>query len=120
MAWNSSACRRRSRCKVAAAGAGRTRRPTRRQGASRGRGESAGGLSSGLRWYAGGLASGMFLSFMFYLVTLPPSESAGGGRSGDAIATADATAEQQPRFDFFEMLPQQRIEVEVEPEAMPD
>jgi len=99
---------------VAAADPGRARAGQRRQGASRGRDDAA-GLSASLRWYAGGVASGIFLSVMFYLVTLPPSEPTGGGL--DALSAG--SAEQQPRFDFFEMLPQQRIEVEVEPGAAP-
>ena len=51
---------------------------------------------------------------MFYLVTLPPSKPGTDPDSG-ANAVARDSAEQQPRFDFFEMLPQQRIEVELEP-----
>lgn len=103
---------------MAAAGSGRARSGQRRQGASRGD-ESAGGLSGAMRWYAGGIASGIFLSFMFYLVTLPPSEPSTSG-DGDIDAVPTGSAEQQPRFDFFEMLPQQRIEVEVETGAMPN
>ncbi len=102
---------------MAAAGSGRARGGQRRQGASRGRGDASGTLSVSLRWYAFGVASGIFLSFMFYLVTLPPSEQSGGADSGIAAVPADS-AEQQPRFDFFEMLPQQRIEVEGEPGDM--
>lgn len=102
---------------MAAPGSGRARKGQRRQGASRGNDGSAGGLSGALRWYAGGVASGMFLSFMFYLVTLPPSESSPGGEESAAAAAPDSDGP-QPRFDFFEMLPQQRIEVDVEPDAM--
>lgn len=99
---------------MADAGSGRARGGQRRQGASRGNGAVAGNLSTPLRWYAGGVLSGAFLSFMFYLVTLPPSKP-GADSASSADAVAPGSAEQQPRFDFFEMLPQQRIEVELEP-----
>lgn len=103
---------------MAASGTAKSRSGQRRQGASRGNGDAAGGMSRVLRWYAGGVASGVFLSFMFYLVTLPPSEPAADGN--DRVnAVPSGTAEQQPRFDFFEMLPQQRIEVEVAPGDLP-
>lgn len=103
---------------MAASGSGKSRSGQRRQGASRGSGESSGGMSRVLRWYSGGVASGMFLSFMFYLVTLPPTEPATNGN--DLVnAVPSSSAEQQPRFDFFEMLPQQRIEVEVAPGDLP-
>lgn len=104
---------------MAAGNSGNTRSgQQRRQGASRSNGDAAGDLSRVLRWYAGGVASGMFLSFMFYLVTLAPSEpvASGGGRVN---APPSGSAEQQPRFDFFEMLPQQRIEVDVAPGDLP-
>lgn len=103
---------------MAASGGAKSRGGQRRQGASRGNGDPAGGMSRVLRWYAGGVASGVFLSFMFYLVTLPPSEPAPDGN--DLVnAVPSGSAEQQPRFDFFEMLPQQRIEVEVAPGDLP-
>ena len=104
---------------MAASGSGKTRSGARRAGASRDRSDATGSLSHGLRWYVGGVVSGVFLSFMFYLVTLPPSGSAGSSRAGDPAPGVDTGAEKQPRFDFFDMLPQQRIEVEVEPGAMP-
>ena len=102
------------------AGQTSTRAPggQRRQGASRGASGPSSGMPQALRWYVGGLVSGVFLSFMFYLVTLPPSESA--RQSARAIDTASSgTTGQQPRFDFFDMLPQQRIEVEVDPGSLP-
>ncbi|MFN2287468.1 MAG: SPOR domain-containing protein [Chromatocurvus sp.] len=99
---------------MADARSGRARGGQRRQGASRGNDAAAGHLSTSLRWYAGGVLSGVFLSFMFYLVTLPPSRP-GTDSDTSANAVAPVSAEQQPRFDFFEMLPQQRIEVELEP-----
>ncbi|MEQ8517159.1 MAG: hypothetical protein RIC38_16295, partial [Chromatocurvus sp.] len=67
---------------MAAAGPGKARGGQRRQGASRSNDEAGGNLSGSLRWYAGGVVSGVFLSFMFYLVTLPPTEPASSGAGG--------------------------------------
>src|SRR6056297_3363620 len=103
---------------MSASRAASSRGGQRRQGASRGNGDAAACMSRVLRWYAGGVASGVFLSFMFYLVTLPPSDPADSTPGGTDMP-AVTRDEPQPRFDFFEMLPQQRIEVEVEAGAMP-
>jgi cell division septation protein DedD len=100
---------------VAGRSQGRARSTRRGQGASRAADEG-GGLQGALRWYAGGLVSGVFLSFMFYLVTLPPGE---GMPPEPDTAAASTSSSPEPRFDFFEMLPQQRFEVEVDPESRP-
>jgi len=92
---------------------GRTQGKGRRQGASR-RAGTGGGANRGrpLRWYAGGVATGMLASFLIYLVTLP-----GGAPPEGAEATPTARSEgaAQPRYEFFEVLPKQTIEVDVDP-----
>jgi cell division protein FtsN len=87
---------------------GRQRQTPRRQGASR-RSTGAPGRGSALRWYAGGVASGIFASFIVYVATLPGDPPPAPPEPDTAAAPA------QPRYEFFEVLPQQRIEVEVDP-----
>ncbi len=61
--------------------------------------------TSGPRWFFAGLLSGVVLSFLFYLYTLPPAPGE------DAAATAGGPAAEQeqpprPRFDFYTLLPE--------------
>tara|TARA_R110002110_G_scaffold205066_7_gene417218 strand:- start:365995 stop:366585 length:591 start_codon:yes stop_codon:yes gene_type:complete len=69
---------------------------------------------SGLRYYGLGVLSGLFISLLLYLGTLP-------GPAQEQIAQApgadtDSTvAPPEPRFDFYTLLPEQTIDVEVEP-----
>lgn len=66
----------------------------------------------GWRWYAAGVLTGIFLSFLFYLGTLPPNGTPGQA----ALTPEEAPAEPpRPRFDFYTLLPEQTIDVEVEP-----
>ena len=83
------------------------------RGASRGASEGSGG---GLRWYAFGFLSGLFAAFLLYLVTLPPES---GNAGADAAQAAAPRPQPQPSFDFFEVLPGQSIEVEVDPADLP-
>ncbi|MBM69187.1 MAG: sporulation protein [Haliea sp.] len=71
---------------------------------------SSGGASP-WRWFAAGVGTGVFLSLLLYLGTLPP----GTQPAGEAAETAAAEAPPKPRFDFYTMLPEQTIDVEVEP-----
>lgn len=77
----------------------------------------------GLRWYGAGVLTGVFLSFLLYLGTLPPAVSprqhqaagdAGPGQAEPGSATAEPSAPQpvapKPRFDFYTMLPEQTLE----------
>ncbi|QFU77523.1 sporulation protein [Halioglobus maricola] len=71
--------------------------------------KTGGGFASGIKWYGAGTFTGIFLSFLFYLGTLPPSS---GPQTTGAESSA-ATEEQgppKPRFDFYTMLPEQNIE----------
>ena len=96
-----------------------TRKTPARKSPQRARGKSRGGSSraaaaqagNGLRWYLAGLLSGVFLSFLLYLGTLPPVGTIGQ----EAQQAAAPEAPPRPRFDFYTLLPEQTIEVEVEP-----
>ena len=65
----------------------------------------------GWRWYGAGVLTGVFLSFLLYLGTLP---GPGGGLAGTGEAETEEPAP-KPRFDFYTLLPEQTIEVELEP-----
>lgn len=77
------------------------------------------GSAAGSAWraYFAGVLTGGVLSFLLYLTTLPP----GDGVSGEAAAPGQAGAPQaaatppKPRFDFYKLLPEQTIEVDVAP-----
>ncbi len=65
------------------------------------------------RWYGAGVATGVFLSLLLYLGTLPAGIDPGAG-TGTTAATTEKTPP-KPRFDFYTVLPEQRIDVDVEP-----
>jgi SPOR domain len=66
---------------------------------------------NGWRWYLAGLMTGVFLSFLLYLGSLPPA----GNSNQDAQQAAAPEAPPRPRFDFYTLLPEQTMNVEVEP-----
>lgn len=90
-----------------------SRKNTRSRGASRGHAPQSG---SGLRWYGLGFLSGLFAAFMLYLVTLPPSPEQ---LSADGGQTQTAAPRPQPSFDFYEVLPEQDMEVDIDPADLP-
>jgi cell division protein FtsN len=65
-----------------------------------------------LKWYGAGVITGVFLSFMVYLGTLPAEVA-----TGESAASAEEPQETapRPRFDFYTLLPEQTIDVEVDP-----
>lgn len=91
---------------------GPARKKSQRASASS-RGSSQAPAGSGWRWYAAGVLTGCFLSFLLYLGTLPSTGNNGAALEQPEAATAAEHPE--PRFDFYTLLPRQTIEVEVEP-----
>lgn len=70
----------------------------------------------GLSLYLGGVLTGVFISFIAWLTTLPDP----GVPAEEVKGTEQVTAEvPTPRWDFYELLPEQTIEVEVEEELEP-
>ncbi|MBN7797905.1 SPOR domain-containing protein [Parahaliea mediterranea] len=64
------------------------------------------------------MLSGILLSLTLYLVTLPPAPGESGKPGDEAppeAAKAEAKQPPKPRFDFYTMLPEQSIDVEVDP-----
>lgn len=69
--------------------------------------------NSGWRWYGAGVLTGVFLCFLVYLGTLPPTNHSSADKQIQAQNQGeDATP--KPRFDFYTLLPEHTIEVEVE------
>jgi len=66
------------------------------------------------RWYGTGLFSGVFLSFLLYLGTLPPSQDP-AQMAVQSEAKPAASEPPKPRFDFYTLLPEQTIDVEMDP-----
>ncbi|MEM1187040.1 MAG: SPOR domain-containing protein [Pseudomonadota bacterium] len=69
-----------------------------------------------LRGYAAGLLSGLFVAFLLYLATLPAAESPPPEQPSAARQTATAPT---PEYEFYEVLPRQKIDVEVDPAELP-
>lgn len=90
------------------------KKPARKPAASKRRSTagSAQNNSHPLKWYGAGVITGLFLSFMVYLGTLPAELA-----PGETVAAAEEPAETapRPRFDFYTLLPEQTIDVEVDP-----
>lgn len=91
--------------------AGRKKASARRKPAGGARNRHQGRAGSRWRWYGAGVLTGVFLSFLLYLGTLPgPGGSAPAGV--DPGATEEAAP--KPRFDFYTLLPEQTMDVELE------
>jgi cell division protein FtsN len=72
----------------------------------------AGKQPSPWRWYGAGVVSGLLLSFLLYLGILSPDPTA----VSQTAPAEDAGDEPPPaRFDFYTRLPQQSVDVEVDP-----
>jgi hypothetical protein len=95
-------------------GTARKKTPARKNPAARGKSNTA-PVRSVWRWYFAGLTSGIFLSFLLYLGTLPDGA---GPEPGPGQAKAEPETPPKPRFDFYTMLPEQEIEVD-EPAQQP-
>ncbi len=62
--------------------------------------------------WAPGVLTGVFLSFLLYLGSLPTPDGTAQEQAGGPQAAAQPP---KPRFDFYTMLPGQTTDVEVEP-----
>jgi cell division protein FtsN len=92
------------------------RAPRKKKAAPRQSSRGAPQAQPGSRWraYLAGLLSGVFVSFLLYLGTMPPATNPGA--TPEAAATTAVPAEPpKPRFDFYTMLPEQTIDGPVEP-----
>lgn len=85
-----------------------------RKGASRRREKPP---ASGWRWYGAGLLSGIFLSFLLYLGTLAPEHPQGLPQQA-ADPSGPDSPRPEPRFDFYTVLPEQTMEVDLNPEEV--
>lgn len=65
-------------------------------------------------WFIAGLACGVFLSALTWLASQQPDPAV----QNLEPATARQDKRPGPRFDFYTLLPEQRIDIGVEPEAM--
>tara|TARA_R110001592_G_scaffold363393_1_gene687244 strand:- start:85977 stop:86564 length:588 start_codon:yes stop_codon:yes gene_type:complete len=93
-----------------------SRAPRKNKTAARQSSRNAPQSQQGSRWraYIAGLLSGVFLSFLLYLGTLPPANHLGA--APEATPTTAVPAEPpKPRFDFYTMLPEQTLDGPVEP-----
>ena len=72
----------------------------------------------GIKLYLAGFVSGVFISFLAYLATIAPTGAPETPQADSAQAEAPPP---KPRFDFYTMLPEQTIEVDVpEVERLPE
>ena len=66
------------------------------------------------QWYSAGLVSGVILSFLVYLGTLPQGPAI-TPVSPQVDGQPTASEPPRPRFDFYTLLPERTMDVEVEP-----
>jgi len=95
-------------------GAGSKKAAPRKSQAQR-HGGDAPSRGRGVRLYLTGVMTGVFLSFIAYLATLPKPAEPGQEVASSAQPPPEIP---KPRFEFYTMLPQQTIEVEQPPEPV--
>ena len=85
-----------------------------RAGGARKKGAAAGNASAPWPWFIAGILCGVFLSGLVWLALQSPQVDNDSG-----VAEANVGAERpRPRFDFYTLLPEQRIDVELEPDTV--
>jgi len=72
--------------------------------------------SNALRWYSAGVGSGLFVAFLLYLITLPAEGPEPAETQPQAKASTPAPA---PEYEFYEVLPNQEITIDVDPAELP-
>ncbi|MEM6483785.1 MAG: SPOR domain-containing protein [Pseudomonadota bacterium] len=90
---------------------------TNSRGASRQQESKSSATTSGARMYGLGLLSGLFVAFLAYLVFLPAEQPPSDGSLVDSEITQSGSV-RTPEYEFFEVLPNQRIEVNVDPQEL--
>ncbi|MEM8492586.1 MAG: SPOR domain-containing protein [Pseudomonadota bacterium] len=88
------------------------------RGASRQNESRSSTTTSGVRMYGLGFLSGLFVAFLAYLVFLPAEQP----RSDGSLSVSEINQQgsvRTPEYEFFEVLPNQRIEVNVDPRDLP-
>ena len=93
-------------------------RSTRKSGkekASASRKSSAPQTSPPWAWFLTGMLCGVFLSGLVWLAFQQPESPAPAAADGES---ADGTRRPEPRFDFYTVLPEQQIEIDMDPDSM--
>jgi len=67
------------------------------------------------RWYGAGVISGILACLLMYLVMLPPDADEPSTTPRADKSHKPTQTPPKPRFDFYTLLPEQTIEVEVDP-----
>lgn len=88
------------------------RSPARKKSAGDRARRGASSSGGGWRWFLAGLLCGLFLSFLLYLRTLPSTDSTEPVAAKPEATTPDPP---KPRYDFYTILPEQKIDAGVEP-----
>ena len=94
---------------------GKKKAPARKKPARGGSKSATPQRGGGFRTFAAGVLTGIFLSFLLYLGTLPTPGDRESSQSGESRAEVQPP---KPRFDFYTLLPEATIEVEVPPEEI--
>ena len=67
----------------------------------------------GGQWFGAGLLTGVFFSFIVYLGSLPPDMQSGVPANQETAAANNEPP--KPRFDFYTLLPEPTLGVEIDP-----
>lgn len=95
----------------------RSRKPASRRKQAPARRQPAPAKTAGWIWFFSGLMTGLVASLLIYLFTLPPEPGSPASASAVTVPAGEAKAP-KPRFDFYTMLPEQRIDLPTEPAAV--
>jgi hypothetical protein len=98
---------------------GRKKTPARKKPArgKSARKQPAAAIGGGWRWFGAGVLTGVFLSFLLYLGALPSPGDPASEATGNPQAAA---APPKPRFDFYNLLPGQTMDVDIDVEPAPE
>lgn len=103
----------------------RTKSTSRNRRRSDSRRKSSNGIGNTIKVFLAGVLCGIFASFLLYLGTLgsdlPAEKTAGVTQSSKSPTTTEPVEKPRARFDFYDLLPEQKLDIEVErqPERQP-